>query len=456
MNERRLQRLLDESIAEHGAPGGVIGVLADGESTVVASGVSRLPDGPPVTSETLFLIASITKVWTATMVMQLVDAGELELEAPASRYLDPPLRLVDQEVADTVTVQHLLTHSGGFYGDAEEPPERGDDAVRRTVDGYAGLRQLHRPGTLFSYSNAGYNVLGRIVECLTGATWDRALRERLLDPLELRRTFTFPEHAMVHPHAVGHEPQDPHSLVLAPVSRWLDERGGGPCGGTLCTTASDLLAFAGLHLHDGAGPGGRRMLSPESARAMRRPRVTQPDPSMAPHWGLGWAIERESAPLVVGHGGNTCGQQSELVLLPELGAAVCVLVNGDVQELVRIRVLATLLRELAQTELSRTPAPAPPGDAPDLKRFAGSFDAGEEMRIDVTAAGGELRTTFVTSGDTARRLPGFTAPLTFAGGTTFLLTRPTMTVPTPVTFLSEDGADAVTHLALGLRVAPRR
>ena len=210
------------------------------------------------------------------------------------------------------------------------------------MDSYATLPQLHRPGSLFSYSNAGFNVLGRLVECLTGQTWDRALKERLLEPLGLERTFTLPEEAMVHPVAVGHDPKDPESLELSPVSPWLDGRGSGPCGGTLSTTAADLLAFARMHIKDGEGPAGRALLSAESARAMREPQVWLPGPDDSPAWGLGWGIERLADPLVVEHGGNTCGQQSQLVVVPERGVALCVLTNGDVQGLLRRDLLTAL------------------------------------------------------------------------------------------------------------------
>src|SRR5689334_3442585 len=155
-----LQERLTALAEEHGAPGAVVGVLAGGETTVCATGTTRLgPEGAPVSPDTLFLIGSITKVWTATLVMKLIGEGKLDLDDPVNRHLTPPLRLADPEVADAVTVRQLLTHTGGFYGDAEEPPGRGDDAVRETVASYATLPQLHRPGSLFSYSNAGYNVL---------------------------------------------------------------------------------------------------------------------------------------------------------------------------------------------------------------------------------------------------------------------------------------------------------
>jgi CubicO group peptidase (beta-lactamase class C family) len=415
-----LQRRLDELAVKHGVPGATAGVRVGDDVEVVATGVTRLGSQVAVTPDTLFLIASITKVWTATLVMGLVDEGRVDLDAPVSDYLDPPLRLADSEVAKTVTVGQLLCHSGGFFGDADEPGDRDDEAVRRTVEGYDELTQLHRPGALFSYSNAGFNVLGRLVECVTESTWDHALRTRLIEPLGLEHTSTLPEKTMTRLHVVGHEPAGPGTLELKPVSTWLDPRGSGPCGGTLATTAADLLGFARLHLRDGVAPSGTRLLEAATAQAMREPRIDQPDPSMSPAWGWGWGIARVDAPRVVEHGGNTCGQESLLIVVPEHDLAVCALTNGDVQGLLRDQFAAGLLEDLVGVSWPRVPDPVD-GDV-DTAPFLGSYRRSEELTIDVTAGESGLEAAFVTSGRIADRVPSFTSPLTYAGGTTFRLT----------------------------------
>jgi CubicO group peptidase (beta-lactamase class C family) len=449
-----LQRRLDELAVKHGVPGATAGVLVGDDVQVVATGVTRLGSQIPVTPDTAFLIASITKVWTATLVMRLVDEGRVDIDAPATDYLDPPLRLADSQVAKTVTIGQLLCHSGGFFGDADEPSIRGDDAVRQTVESYDGLTQLHRPGALFSYSNAGFNVLGRVVECVTNSTWDDALRTRLIEPLGLEHTSTLPEETMTRLHVVGHEPAGPDTLDLKPVSPWLDPRGSGPCGGTLATTAGDLLAFARLHLQDGVAPSGTRLLEAATARSMREPRIAQPDPSMSPAWGWGWGIERVDAPRVVEHGGNTCGQESLLIVVPERDLAVCALTNGDAQGLLRDQFAAGVLEDLVG--ISRPRIPDPVERDVDTAPFVGSYRRSEELTIDVTAGGSGLEAAFVTSGRIADRVPSFTSSLTYAGGTTFRLTMPPMTESIAATFVHEGEATGpATHLALGLRVAPR-
>lgn len=387
--------------------------------------------------------------------MQLVDEGRVELDAPANRYLDPPLRLADQHVADTVTVRQLLSHTGGFFGDAEDVPGENDDAVQHTVATYDTLPQLHAPGRLFSYSNAGFNVLGRVVECVTGQTWDDALTSRLLRPLGLDDTFSRLTNAATHPLAVGHEPRSAEDLALEPVSAWYDTRGSGPCGGTLATTAADLLGFAQLHMRDGAAPDGRQLLSPETARLMRQPQIVQPDPIDAPAWGLGWAVARPADPQVVEHGGNTCGQESILVVAPERGVAVCVLTNGDYAERLRKEISGQLLHELVGVQLPNIPPPGPADAAPDPEPIVGSYRRSPEVIFHVERGDAGLTITCETSGKTGERVATFSAPLLHATGPTYLFTMPLVGEPWPATFLYDDGAQRASHLTFGLRVAPR-
>jgi CubicO group peptidase (beta-lactamase class C family) len=451
-----LEQRLDALARKHGVPGAAAGVLVGDEMTVCATGVTRGDaDGVPITDDTLFLVGSITKVWTATLVMQLVDEGRIGLDDRVNSHLDPPLRLADQAVADTVTVRQLLTHTGGFYGDREDPPERGDDALRRAIASYADLPQLHRPGQLFSYCNSGYNVLGRLVECLTGSTWDDALRERVLSPLGLQRTFTLPEQAMAHPVAIGHD-LDLAEKTQTPVTQWCDSRASGPCGGTLAMRAADLLTFAKMHLRDGEGSGGARVLSPQSARLMREPQVTMVDPVMGQAWGLGWEIGRVDEPVVVGHGGNTNGQMAQLFLVPERSVAICVLTNGDATGELRETLCDELLSELVGVTVSQHPAPATAGTRVDLSPFAGAFGR-DDIRFTFRAAGDVLEADVGTSGRVADQLDSFATAVSYASDSRFLLVIPGMEdVPQPITFVREGGGDGpATHLAMSGRVLPR-
>ena len=133
------------------------------------------------TTESLFQIGSITKVWTTTVVMQLVDEGLVELDAPLRRYI-PEFSVGDESVAEAVTIRHLLTHSSGIDGDNFADTGRGDDALEKYVATCASLRQVHPVGATMSYCNTGFTLLGRVIEVVTGEVWDTALRTRLISP----------------------------------------------------------------------------------------------------------------------------------------------------------------------------------------------------------------------------------------------------------------------------------
>src|SRR5262249_32079389 len=153
--------------------------------------------GVEVTTDSVFQIASIGKMWNATLVMQLVDEGSVELDAPVRRYL-PELWFADREASEAITVRHLLCHTGGIDGNHYVDTGRGDDCYERFVASCTVVPQLAEPGSFFSYARAGSVVLGRLIERVTGVGWDSALKERLVLPLGLERTATLPEDAILH------------------------------------------------------------------------------------------------------------------------------------------------------------------------------------------------------------------------------------------------------------------
>ena len=159
-------------------PGAQLGILryspeGDDELVTTSYGVLNNRTGATVTDESLFQIGSISKVWTATVAMQLVDEGLLELDGPIVEVL-PDLRLADPDVTKSVTLRHLLTHTSGIDGDVFTDTGRGDDCLEKYVDLLADAAQNHPLGATWSYCNSGYSLLGRLIEKVTGMTWDEA------------------------------------------------------------------------------------------------------------------------------------------------------------------------------------------------------------------------------------------------------------------------------------------
>ena len=144
---------------EHRVPGAALGVLADGEMIDAATGVLSLATGVEATPDSVFQIGSTTKLWTASLVMQLVDEGRLDLDQPVRRYL-PEFRIADEAAAASITARQLLSHTAGFEGDIFTDTGKGDDCLEKFVLTLGETPQLFPPGERFSYNNAGYCVLG--------------------------------------------------------------------------------------------------------------------------------------------------------------------------------------------------------------------------------------------------------------------------------------------------------
>lgn len=391
----RLGRLAER----HGVPGAQLGILrhhADGEDEVIVAshGVLNVDTGAPVTADSLFQIGSITKVWTATVVLQLVDEGLVDLDAPLAEAL-PELRLADPEVTKHATVRHLLNHTSGIDGDVFTDTGRGDDCLAKYVELLVEQTQNHPVGATWSYCNAGFVVLGRIIEQATGTTWDQALRERLFEPLGLGHSVTLPEEALLHAAAVGHVTQEGVKRI-APV--WQLPRSLGPAG-LVTANAADVLAFARLHLAGGVGPDGTRVLSAESAAAMAAHQADLPDTrSLGDSWGLGWIRFGWDGSRLYGHDGNTIGQAAFLRVLPEAGLAVTLLTNNDGSRDLYEDLFREVFAELAGVEMPwpLTP-PEPPVEDPAaaLEPHVGTYRrAGVTMEVFADAEHGPtLRTT---------------------------------------------------------------
>ena len=227
---------VEGEVTRRRVPGVAIGLLYDGQEHTAAFGVTSIANPLPVDENTLFQVGSITKTFTATAVMRLVDNGRLDLDRPVRAYL-PDLRLSDPVVAATVTPRYLLTHTAGWVGDYFSDTGRGDDALARYVVEMADLEQLTPPGALYSYSNSGFALLGRLIEVLTGETFETALRRLVLAPLELEGSFLFPEEVMTHRYSVGHfGVREGRTRVLQP---WHLPRSATPAGG-LIASVKDL------------------------------------------------------------------------------------------------------------------------------------------------------------------------------------------------------------------------
>src|SRR5712692_1446760 len=195
---------IEAAMRETDTPGIAVGLLHDGEERVEGFGVTSLENPLDVTPDTLLQIGSITKTFTGTALMRLVERGQLDLDSPVRRYL-PELKLSDEDVAARVTMRHLLTHTGGWIGDYFDASGSGDDALARIAESMSTLPQLTPLGEIWSYNNSGFYLAGRVLEVLTAMPYEQAVRELVLEPLGLEHTFFFADDVMTRRFAVGHD-----------------------------------------------------------------------------------------------------------------------------------------------------------------------------------------------------------------------------------------------------------
>lgn len=303
-----------------GVPGVAVGVWHDDGMVAQGFGVTNVDHPLPVTDDTLFQIGSITKTFTGTLVMRLVEEGKIDLDAPLRRYV-PEFRVVDAAASTQATMRHLLTHTGGWEGDLFLDTGPGDDALAKYVAAMAKQTQLVPIGAHFSYNNAGFALAGLVIERVTGQRYEAALQNLVLEPLGLEQTFLEPSDAMTYRFAVGHGGPKETPAVLRP---WPLTRATRSMGG-LITHVHDLLRYARFHLGDSSA-AQQPVLQPQSVAQMAAPQVTV--------WGdegrgLSWGTNKAGGVPTIGHGGGTLGQISQLTLVPSRGFAIAVFTNAQ-------------------------------------------------------------------------------------------------------------------------------
>jgi CubicO group peptidase (beta-lactamase class C family) len=359
-------------LADHQVPGAAIAVSVGGDVIDHAAGVLSKATGVEATADSVFQVGSITKLWTATLIMQLADEGRLEIDAPVRQYL-PEFRLADESAAAAITVRELLCHTAGFEGDIFTDTGPGDDCVEKYVATLDTDQQLFAPGEMFSYNNAGFCVLGRVVEVLRGKPFDQCLREQVVTPLGLTHVASGAQEAILFRAAVGHIRDDVDSEPQ-PAPVWSLARSNAPAGSMLAMRPRDLLAFARMHASGGVAADGTSVLTATAVKAMQEEQVKLPNLGMlGTSWGLGWEIFDWPGGTVIGHDGGTIGQAAFLRLVPDREVAIALLTNGGDAIGLYAEIYSHLLRELAGIELPARPTPPAQPQRFDAHRYVGTY-----------------------------------------------------------------------------------
>jgi CubicO group peptidase (beta-lactamase class C family) len=372
MDFSRLQEKLEEALQHHQVVGASVALYHKGAFKAASAGVVNVATGVALTHDTVMHIGSIAKVFTTTVIMQLVDEGCVHLDDLVIRYL-PNLRLQDHEALQKITVEMLLNHSSGIDGDVQPDYGHDEETIDKAINRFAGLRQIHDPGVECSYCNGGFVILGHLAQCLTGKSWYELIKERIYRPLGMHHAVTLPEEALLYRASIGHYlnaatgRQVHTSVSLLPLSF-------APGGTTLMMSATDLITFARTHLADGIGPNKCRILSERSAHAMRLQTVHRGIDEWPPGFGLGWMVLNHG---LLGHSGGAPGVFSMLYLHPKKDFAAALLTNSEHGRVLTDDLLGPAFEELCGTRLLHVQQPDigfRNGDDLEPGRYVGTYE----------------------------------------------------------------------------------
>lgn len=387
----QLGQVVEEQRERWKIPGIAVGVLRDGEIQKAGYGVASLETGFPVTPDMLFQIGSNSKVFTTTLLMTLVDDGKVDLDTPVTEYL-PDLKLQDEKALEKIVVRHLVTHQSGIWGDVFDDYGWGDDALRISVEKLPNFPQMYQPTELWSYTNVAFNIAGRIIEEALGQPFEVAMRERVLGPLGMNRTFYYAHEVYPYPHAVGHRPENPgDDDVIVAREYWLN-RTLNPAGG-LHSTVEDILTFDRFHFGGSELPP---ILSDDARKAMQEPQIKAAN--FADSWGLGWWIINVDGTKTIGHGGGTNGFITRNTLIPEQQTAWAIFTNSVYGEAAIQQIQRWLYKHVAGLN-DELPSLIEASDV-DLDAFSGEYrNPSSRTVVDVVDGGIRLSSWRVQGGE---------------------------------------------------------
>jgi CubicO group peptidase (beta-lactamase class C family) len=319
-SQDRIDAYVNERMAAWSIPGLALAVVEDGQVTLTRGyGLADREQSRPMTPQTPVAVGSATKPLTATAIMQLVEAGQVDLDAPVTRYL-PWFNLDDPRSAQ-ITVRHLLSHTSGIPASASLTGGQEPDALERRVRALEWEKLRDAPGARWEYANDGFNTLGLIVQAVSGMPYDQYVAEKILDPLKMTRSTFDPARAMEMGLAQGYVKRK--GELRAEKTRLT--KAYNPSA-MLLTSAEDAGRYLAA-LANGGTLDGARVVGEDSLDRMWAPAARVGDTL---EYGLGWFLSRQEGLRAVVHPGEVLTMGSMFVLVPERRVGVAVLANLDV------------------------------------------------------------------------------------------------------------------------------
>ncbi|CAM3598863.1 Beta-lactamase class C [Deinococcus saxicola] len=459
--EQEARRLLEE----YKIPGVTLGLLTPDGDHFVNMGVTSLENPLPITEDTIFQIGSTTKTITSLTCSVLVAQGKLDLDVPVRTYL-PDFKLMDESVAAALTVRDVLTHQGGFKGDIFEETGNDDDALAKVLDILAESPQVVPLRGHWSYNNAGFYVAGRIIEVLTGKSYEAAVTELVLEPLGMDHTLYFPNQVMTYRFTTGHNKIEGEMVIQRP---WILPRSSAPAGGTLNSSLRDMTRYAHYMMSgtmpetpkaeaqdgDAAQPAEASPLTTLDRAQLWKPQRPIGDalngfPGERGQIGQSWFIDEYPEATIISHGGTTHGHQSDFWVSPDREVGFIAMTNASNGHAYNRKLSKWIKRELLN--LTATELPDHPVSPETLSEYEGEYlILGLTRKIGSHVEDGRLTLSIpdTTPGATGSK----PAPLRFIAPDRALITDGGDLNDTGVEFL-RDGHGKVDFVRLGVRLYP--
>lgn len=307
---------LQAAMKQHRLPGMSVVIVQDGD-IIFATGYGEASPGRPMTPDTPMYIGSTSKTFTALAIMQLVEQGKLDLDAPVKTYI-PWFQVDDPEASEKITLRHLLNHTSGLtdqnYNDHSLPENA---TLREAVADLVHAEPVAAPGQEWHYFNPGYAVLGYLIEQASGQSYGDYIAEHIFQPIGMTNAFSDPEPAQMAGLAQGHL-----AVFGFPAPFRQPHRRYGLPEGYLMASANDMARYLAVIMNDGRA-GERQIISPDSLRKMFTP-VRTPQHQT---YGLGWEIERYYGEPHIYHGGSNEAFKHEAMFFPQQRLGLIIQIN---------------------------------------------------------------------------------------------------------------------------------
>lgn len=308
-----------EQVNDLNIPGLALGIVRDGQIAHLRGFGAADSTGRAVTPQTPFFIGSVTKSFTALAVMQLVEAGKIDLDAPVKTYL-PWFELADKEASEEITVRHLLNQTSGFSTKAGNSFWASKQGLEETVRGLDNLSLTQPVGSTYQYSNLNFMIAGLIVEKVSGLSYAEYVSQHIFEPLDMRHSHTTRSAALAD--GLAKE----HYYMFGQV---FESKGPQPPAnlpaGMLISSVEDMTHYAIAQLNDGRF-GDTSVLSPQGMSELHGPAI--------PAWegntyAMGWNVGTLEGTQSIWHSGDDGRSHALVLLMPDRGSGIVLLANAS-------------------------------------------------------------------------------------------------------------------------------